>query len=149
MQVIKFRQFYQGKFHYWGYTEKGVFISPMATAEAQGIESQQFTGLLDKNGKEIYEGDIVECPVEDRPYSSKKKIRQATGVVIWDKGFNHSKETIKLNPILKENPSFFNQNPCFGVNIIEKEYKYWGFSWSHFHDCKIIGNKYQNPELLN
>lgn len=61
MREIKFRQplFSDGKFNqwlYWGYVDGG-FVSP-ANGDLER-QSQQYTGLLDKNGKEIYEGDIV------------------------------------------------------------------------------------------
>ena len=35
--------------------------------EGQPIDIMDFTGLLDKNGKEIWEGDIVKGPYNDRP----------------------------------------------------------------------------------
>ena len=59
MREIKFRQHYLGKFHYWGFVGKGIFVAPLDNTFKDKIKSEEFTGLKDKNGKEIYEGDIL------------------------------------------------------------------------------------------
>jgi len=71
MREIKFRQWARGRFHYFGFTEPGCFIGPITSNEEAHANTHQFTGLRDKNGKEIYEGDIVKgsagwLPVEWR-----------------------------------------------------------------------------------
>jgi len=62
---IKFRQklkpeyvkSYGDSFHYWGYVDEG-FTSPFGANQVVG-SSQQFSGLQDSKGVDIYEGDSV------------------------------------------------------------------------------------------
>jgi len=56
---LKFRAWDGKRFHEWGYIDNGfgiIFVSP----PAPHYVSQQFTGLQDKNGKDIYVGDIIQ-----------------------------------------------------------------------------------------
>lgn len=73
------------------------------------VELMQYTGLKDKNGKEIYEGDIC------------KGIRNIPFVVEWD----------------DENARFLGYGTKGYVGYVSK-----------YPKVEVIGNIYENPELL-
>jgi len=76
-------------------------------------ELMQFTGLKDKNGKDIYEGDIVKFY---DPYVKAETVTQ----IIWD-----------------------TENCRFAMMFTFLE-----FDFLIVEDIEVIGNIYENPELL-
>ena len=99
----------------------------------------EFTGITDKNGTKIFEGDIVRTqPFYDRPYFEKRKGKQFLGVV------NLHIHTFKGNEVFPEQK----YDSFWQVDIIEDTGKYNHYSWSRFWNCEVVGNKFDNPELL-
>lgn len=107
----------------------------------------QYTGLKDKNGKEIYEGDIIEFYLHKNNGKEYQKTSKTLGKVCWREQKPYNCEY--NNKILQENPSIFNMPTGFEVKIIYREKEnYHSGSWSYFSNCEIVGNIYDNPELL-
>ena len=81
MKPIKFRQRVKDTWHYWGFiNEYGYLIFKGIEGNISSIEealknSQQFTGLLDKNDKEIFEGDWFKSESRANPFT-----------IIWNDG---------------------------------------------------------------
>ena len=107
------------------------------------------TGLLDKNGKEIYGGDIIKQRRSDKAdYCKNVKFEDVAMIVEWYNGLAHRTEkSLELNPKAAENMSWFNEAPKFVARPIVRT-KFTIHSWSSFHNCEVIGNIYENPELL-
>jgi uncharacterized phage protein (TIGR01671 family) len=83
----------------------------------EDFEVMQYTGLKDKNGKEIYEGDILQLF-----YGKENTPLTTTKVFFNEEGYWDSKNLSEQHPF----------RACYG-----------GFS-----KCEVIGNIYENPELL-
>lgn len=87
----------------------------------------QSTGLYDKNGKEIYEGDIIGNFPEGNKFSSRPVVVKFT---------NGSYNVYNPNccNVCKEGTGCIcSLDECL---------------WQVDYDCEVIGNIYENPELL-
>ncbi|MGS0644634.1 YopX family protein [Staphylococcus hominis] len=92
----------------------GQFAQPMYF-----YETMQSTGLKDKNGTEIYEGDIIEFKY---PYDKRIKTK---GNVVWN-----------------------SDKSCFGISMKETTERYELYRITAENYLAVIGNVHQNPELL-
>ena len=83
------------------------------TAYPDEIELMQSTGLKDKNGKEIFEGDIV-------------KMSKDVSV-----------DTTYYEVVRRRGGAYSLESKQHGCDL-----------WIRHTDCEILGNIYENPELL-
>ena len=90
------------------------------------LTREQYTGLKDKNGKEIYPGDIIQTSNHNKKWDIWEPEEMGTTVakVVLDRGLRIEWSNWKMENT--ESNSVFSQRYC-----------------------KIIGNIHENPELLN
>lgn len=69
MRDIKFRAWEpkNKKMYFPSWTMFAILMDRAEEVEEDGIELMQYTGIKDKNGKEIYEGDIIRLYPFDKP----------------------------------------------------------------------------------
>ena len=99
------------KFHAWYGQHDIPQMIPYEIPQPEGMKIMQFTGLLDKDGKEIYEGDI----------------------------FKRDNDTYEVS-----------------WNGTDAEWQAWKSKMEYLHldiyeveTAEVIGNIYENPELIS
>lgn len=110
--------------------DRAVSIEDVLFYEKQDFELMQYTGLIDKNGVEIYEGDIIRKKFKDRMIGEFN----ANGRVIFGKWFAGFTVNYIYYDVHKLERLSVNKNA--DAWIVANR------------DMEVIGNIYENPNLL-
>ena len=87
-----------------------------------GVYPMQYTGLKDKNGTEIYDGDYI-----------RYSMRTINGSIYTHvcRVFQHESGTWRIEGYHEDNHSYETKGTVYAAHLI----------------CEVIGNIYENPEL--
>ena len=119
-------------------------LNPLLLDESLSEEAKynvlmQCTGLKDKNGKLIYEGDIVNVLFDTI------KPHYMPFVVIWDR---KEWQLVQINKNYKKCDECANNNKT-KCSFCKKYFRASGHTnFKDFYNGIVIGNIYENPELL-
>jgi uncharacterized phage protein (TIGR01671 family) len=116
------------------YTSKSGYFELYSDREIENGILMQYTGLKDKNGKEIYEGDILEFTDKWEWYRGE-----------WAPKFifaseKQKQELRKEYDLLPTHKIVVDMSPEEGVNF--STYDLGEYRW------QVIGNIHENPELI-
>ena len=118
-------------FYYWFGDHDGHFEN------FNKIDLMEYIGLKDKNNKEIYEGDVVKLVHTGIEISADRleDLKRFVGIIKYENGIF---KIVKTEKSLIESKYF------------EMEQKKVSeiFIYSKLYDLEVIGNIYENPELL-
>jgi len=143
MREIKFRLWLGGFWHYWGFVQalggSGLGFAGLPstnmedfTLEEMQERSQQYTGLHDKNGVEIWEGDIVSVDRKDSFPTFNK------AVIVYAETYG----AFLLQYAKQANPKGLLSKESISSQDGKTIYDYCT-GW----DLEVIGNTTENPEL--
>lgn len=103
----------------YGYSESSHCYGN-ASCKFNDCELMQYTGLTDKNDKPIYEGDIITC------MNTSKHSGYAIGKKMY---------------------GFIAYDDNYGYWFCKNNFQHY-IDWSFADDIEVIGNLFDNPELL-
>ena len=103
----------------------------------KNIELMQYTGLKDKNNKEIYEGDVLKLIHTGIKISADRleDLKRFVGIIKYENGIF---KIVRTEKSLIESKYF----------EMEQKKVYEIFIYSKLYDLEVVGNIYENPELL-